>query len=352
MAVKISTQNNTSGLILLPARFIEEYMPKAPAAFSTVYIYAYAKCICGSLSLSTEDIAAALGMLASDVLKAWAYWEEKGVLTYEQDGDAIVFLDLQNTLPAQAANTLKRIAVERKPSYSPEELDIYCNKSSDVKQLFASASEFLGKMLSYNDMSTLFSFYDWLRLPMDVIELLLAYCVQNGHTSMRYIEKVAVDWADSGVNTAEKARDRVRLYSSDYRQIMKAFGQGGRTPVESEERMIKRWLGEYNMSLSLITLACRKTIEAIGKPSFQYAESILLNWSKNKVKTEEDVKALEESFQKSKQEKTSQSTASKVTAPQNAAPKKNRFVNYEQRKWDFDELERLSKEKLRKEGKE
>ena len=44
-------------------------------------------------------------------------------------------------------------------------------------------------MLSQQDMSLLFSFYDWLGLPMEVIELLLSYCTASGHTGMRYIEK-------------------------------------------------------------------------------------------------------------------------------------------------------------------
>lgn len=66
-------------------------------------------------------------------------------------------------------------------------------------------------MLSQQDMSLLFSFYDWLGLPMEVIELLLSYCTASGHTGMRYIEKVAIGWAEEGVNTVEKAAEYIEL---------------------------------------------------------------------------------------------------------------------------------------------
>lgn len=72
----------------------------------------------------------------------------------------------------------KAIPSER-PQYSPAELSCYL-KREDVKRLFQSAQQKLGKTLSSGDMATLFSFYDWLGLPLEVIDLLLTYCVSRG----------------------------------------------------------------------------------------------------------------------------------------------------------------------------
>lgn len=83
------------------------------------------------------------------------------------------------------------ISSER-PDYPPAELAIYI-KNQDVKRLFASAEEKLGKKLSHQDMSLLFSFHDWLGLPLDVIDLLLSYCTSMGHKGMHYIEKIALN---------------------------------------------------------------------------------------------------------------------------------------------------------------
>ena len=41
-------------------------------------------------------------------------------------------------------------------------------------------------------------FYDHLGMSADLIEYLIESCVENGHKSIHYIQKVALSWADSG----------------------------------------------------------------------------------------------------------------------------------------------------------
>ena len=47
-------------------------------------------------------------------------------------------------------------------------------------------------------METITYFYDTLHMSADLIEYLLETCVENGHKSMHYIQKVAFSWAESG----------------------------------------------------------------------------------------------------------------------------------------------------------
>ena len=107
-----------------------------------------------------------------------------------------------------------------------------------VKGLFISAQTHLGKLLSQNDMSMIFSFYDWLRLTPEVIEILLAYCVEGGHRNMNYIEKVAISWAEEGIDSPKKALDYMKLRRNGYREIMAAFGQKGRYTVPCGRRVL------------------------------------------------------------------------------------------------------------------
>lgn len=345
LTLKNTPANNQ---IVLPKAFIERYMPHAPHAFTVIYIYAYSGGQSGK-SLSNQAIAEALNILESDVIRAWKYWQEKGLLQYKEDEQLLIFENLLEE-PAIAAPlpkpTAPIVVPETKPNYSPEELSVILEKNEAVQQLMASAQSHLGKLLTYSDMSVLLSLYDWLGLPLEVIEILLAYCSDNGHTNMRYIEKTAIDWAENGIDSPDKALKRVSLYHAEFRNIMKANGQGDRLPTPVEEKYIRKWLNEYKLSIDVIVVACEKTILSIGKPNFKYTDTILNSWSKKNVKNVEDVEKLSTAYQQSKKEQPAEKRPPAKVSGQTV--KQNRFVNYNQREWDFDTLEKLEREHQQK----
>ena len=194
--------------IRLSKSFIETELPQAPPLYVSVYLMTLA------VGQDAKKVAERLKATETDVLYAWGYWKGKGYLQEEQRQE-----------PQRPALT-----ASARPDYSPRELALYI-KNDKVRKLFDSAQKKLGKMLSQQDMSLLFSFYDWLGLPMEVIELLLSYCTASGHTGMRYIEKVAIGWAEEGVNTVEKAAEYIELRKTGYRSILQAFGQNRRKPI-------------------------------------------------------------------------------------------------------------------------
>ena len=228
--------------ITLTKAFIEQELPAAPPLYVSVYLMTVAT---GGTS---AEVAAKLGATETDVLYAWGYWKGKGYL--------------QETEEKPTKQQPKLIASQR-PEYSPAELAVYMQKSESMKKLFQSAQQKLGKMLNHNDMSMLFSFHDWLGLPVDVIELLLSYCTANGHCGMRYIEKVALGWAEEGITTEEKAVEYIELRKTGFRTIMKAFGQN-RLPVATEENYMKTWLQEYKLPMDVVKMACERTVMQTG----------------------------------------------------------------------------------------
>lgn len=325
--------------------FIEEYMPKAPAAYVVLFLYAFRHSIGGSAGYSMLKFAEDLDMLESDVKKAWKYWEEQGLLKLHEDGK-LEFLPIVSKKEEKKASI--PVVMSRSPEYSPQEMAKYL-ENDIVKGLFLSAQEHLGKLLTQHDMSIIFGFYDWLRFPVEVIEILLAYCVQNGHRNLNYIEKVALNWAEEGINTVSKAVEYIKLRQDGFREIFRAFGITGRMPTPAEESFIKKWTKEYALSMDILCLACEKTVLQTGKVSFAYADKILQSWKEQKVKNKADIQKLEESFAAAKKAKQIQNASVQKTAVQpTKVVKQNRFVNYEQRTWDFQELERLELEKRKK----
>ena len=303
--------------IRLSKNFIETELPMAPPLYVSVYLMTLAT------GGTAAEVAKKLNATETEVLYAWGYWKGKGYLKETTE-------EKQQAKPALLAS--------ERPEYSPAELAVYMQKSESTQKLFQTAQKKLGKMLSHNDMSMLFSFHDWLGMPIDVIELLLSYCSANGHTGMRYIEKVALGWAEEGINTVEQAVEYIELRQTGFRTILKAFGQN-RMPVPTEEAYMKKWLQEYQLPMDVVKMACERTVLQTGKASFAYADKILASWKDVGVKTVADVEAQDKAFAAKK----AQNTPAEKPAVQ-TAPKQNRFINYTQSEWDFAELERLERE--------
>jgi len=44
------------------------------------------------------------------------------------------------------------------------------------------------------------------QMSADLIEYMVESCVEKGKTSLRYMEKIAIDWYEKGIDTIEKAK--------------------------------------------------------------------------------------------------------------------------------------------------
>ena len=80
-------------------------------------------------------------------------------------------------------------------------------------------------------MDAITYFYDHLGMSADLIEYLIESCVENGHKSIHYIQKVALSWADSGITTKEQAKQQSRSYNKNCYTVLNAFGIKNRGPA-------------------------------------------------------------------------------------------------------------------------
>lgn len=82
-------------------------------------------------------------------------------------------------------------------------------------------------------------------------------------------------------------------------------------------------------TLDLVLEACKRTMERLHKPNFEYADRILTRWSDQKVHNMNDVLALDQEHQKKAARRAPASQA-----------RSTGFTNFQQRDYDFDELEK------------
>lgn len=328
-----------SEVTLLSNIFIDDYMPEANGEFVKVYIYLLRALSTTPVSFSLEEMADHLLCTERDILRALKYWARQDILALDFTEDkvlrGIALLPPGSRAPASEPAVP---AVSRQPApaqtvpLTPDRVR-ELKQNEEIVQLLYIAEQYLGKTLSPSEIQKLLFFYDGLGFSTDLIEYLLEYCVSRSHKSIRYMETVALAWAQEGISTVAEAKKANARYSKDYYSILKALGITNRSPVETEVTLMDTWLKTYGFSMAVIQEACTRTVLQTGQASFQYADKILTGWKKKQVKSLDDIQALDAEYKKRKQEKKQAKTP--------AAPASgNKFNNFQQREYNFDEYEK------------
>ena len=187
--------------------------------------------------------------------------------------------------------------------------------------------QYMGRTFGQKDVESLVYIYDTLHLSTDMIEYLAEICVKRGRTSSRYMEAIARDWVQKHITTVEEAKAESSQYSSQVWTVMRAFGINDRKPAEVEQTYVDKWFHAYAFSEDIVKEAISRTIEAIHKPSFQYADSILEKWHNAGIRRLDEIKSLDTEHEKRARTQATESAKPRVRTTS--------FSNFKQRDDDL-----------------
>ena len=325
----------------VPNAFIDDYMISASGEYVKIYLYLL-RCINGNKNeRSISKMADKFEHTEKDIKRALKYWEKMNLLRLEYNAEgeleSICFQDSSENVPAESGDDSDTCisaapaapATPKRREYSLDEISDF-SKKEEVKTLFFVAERYMRHPLTSNDFNTILYWYDTLQFSPELIEYLIEYCVENGHANTRYMDKVALNWKDSGIQTIEQAKQASSLHNQAYYAVIKSLGINNRNLVPFEMAFIEKWMKEYGFSLDIITEACKRTIQAIHQPSFEYTDTILNSWKNNKIRHLEDIADLDAAYKKNK----------KHTSASSPKVSNNKFNNFSQRNYNYDQLER------------
>lgn len=277
------------------------------------------------------DIPEDIGVTAEDVEDALSYWEQVGVLIRAESG-ASVQKPVSETAkasepvriiappPAKAA-----VAVSEKPvikprkSLLPTEIADRIASSEEIDFLFKSAEQSLGRVLTFDDQRTILWFYDHLGMSADIIIMLIAYCCSVGRGNMGKIEKIALDWHEKNITSHEQAENEILA-------LQKAFSFEGKVQsrLKLQSKLTasqKKYIGDWanmDVTVDMVELAYDKTVDGIGKVSFNYMDKILRKWHENGITSAEEAEAFDERTKPVR--KSDGKKSADVSAKSSAAP--------------------------------
>lgn len=240
-----------SEVTLLSNIFIDDYMPEANGEFVKVYIYLLRALSTTPVSFTLEQMADHLLCTERDILRALKYWSRQELLALDFAADktlrgiALLLPKARSSAEDETAAATVRQPVPPKAAPLTADRVKELKQNEDIIQLLYIAEQYLGKTLSPTEIQKILFFYDGLGFSADLIEYLIEYCVSRSHKSIRYMETVALAWAQEGISTVAEAKKANARYSKDYYSILKALGITNRSPVETEITLMDTWLKTY-----------------------------------------------------------------------------------------------------------
>jgi DnaD/phage-associated family protein len=299
--------------------FIDKYMIKARGDFVKVYLLGLKYCMSGELGVSSSILAGTLHLLETDVLNAWNYWNDEGVVK-------MIPIDSMGNFNIQFVDLNEKTDDSNSSVNLLQELN-----KNNTKDMLQDIEKLVGRPLSSKEMSMYIGWQKEFSFPQELILLLIQYSVSKGKTDYRYIEKIAIAWFDSNIRTIEEAQTFIKKHEDKWikiKKIMTYLGAKDPEVMKPQEEMLDKWINTYKFPLEVIFKACDICFERINKAEFKYIDGILTSWYKDGLANLQDIAK--------KDVKVTQ-----VKRTTNFKPSQNStFNNFEQRSYNFDELEK------------
>lgn len=238
-------------------QFILEYLPAAKGDYVKVYLYGLMRCYHPEDDMNLDRMSHELNMTVDEVTAAFGYWERRRLVHRISDNP-----------PKWQYVNIKQLNVTEEPDPEPE----YTEFSNALYQAFDKVRRLHG-----SELSTCFEWREELKLPTEVIIMLLNHMVsvKGKNFKITDADRIAVQMASEDVRTVEAAEDffsRDEQTVTGVKKILKKMGKRY-LPSEAQISMYRKWSTEWGFSNEAIEAALELT--AKGDPSMGYLDGIL-----------------------------------------------------------------------------
>ena len=234
------------GYTSISNKFMLNYMPDAPDARSAVYLLGLALCESTGDDNSISTIAQKLDITEQDVMSAYLYWEELGLVHITgENPPRVIYLNLDNSTSA-----LKKI----KPGK-------YAKFSKEMQRIIS------GRMLSVNEYNDYYMFLEETTFEQEALLAVAEYCVEfkGNNINHHYILTVARNLISKGATTLVSVQDSLnskQKYDEDLKLVFKALKSSRNIDIDDREQY-EKWTKELGFTLDTI-VAVAKTCKKGG----------------------------------------------------------------------------------------
>lgn len=252
--------------------------------------------------LTRDALAQSLNMHPEDVEDALSFWAERKVIDINQSEITPAKAQVYSAESVSLASFESE--ADKKPSKRPVSRSVRPEPGYVIKRLGSDpalanlmdeAQRIFGRMLSNAEAGTLVMLMDTDGLPADVIIMLLQYCVDNNKGTMRFVEKIGIEWGSEGINTVTLAEEKIRRVTETYsyfNRVATTFGMKNQgSPTKKQLNLANQWVGTWSFSDDMLRLAYERCVDSKGELNMDYINGILKKWYMSGWKNPDDVEA-------------------------------------------------------------
>lgn len=294
--------------------FIDDFMPMATGTAVKVYLLGY-KFACNketSSAITNQTLAKHLRTSLDDILKAWDFWESKGVIKkhYVSDIDdneySVEFVNLKQLYIDQIVKPAQKNSA-RNTSYTCTPTDMIELKNSPaINNMFNNIAEIIGRTLSPNEYKKILEWLYNYNMSTDIITKAFEYSKEYKNIkSLNYVQGILKNWYDNKLTNLENLNAFLETNDKNYalfNKIKSTIGYKGNLsgPIK---KLIDKWSDEWGYSSEIILYACQETLK-ISEPNFRYLDGIITKWNSKQLKTLDDIVEDKKQYTTAKQPST------------------------------------------------
>lgn len=252
--ISVSEEAAAKSLTTVENKFITKYMPVLEPVAVKVYLYALFLYQNGQTAYTLSDLAQKLGITED---------EAKGYFEYLEEFE-LVAITCASPFEVKILDADNVYGLPKK--YKPEK---YSDFTKSVQNIIK------GRMISTNEFRDYFYLMEEYGFEQNALIMVINYCVNLKGDDIRasYIKKVAKNFADEGVTTADKVDKKLSAYTSSTPALLRIFGAAGikSKPDIDDDKLYKKWTAELGFSEEAI-IKCAKLFKV--KNSLQIDDAL------------------------------------------------------------------------------
>ena len=231
--------------------FITNYLPEAPNKYVDIYLFGLYLCSKCGQDNNLDTMARVLGIDKEDILTAYTYWQELGLVHILQKNPCEVVY-----MPVRSDDVLlKKIKPQKYQQFNKDIQGVLCER-----------------MISTNEYNEYYIFLETTFFEPKALVAVAKYCAEKKGNDINYpyILKVARSLSDSGIKTVDAVEQKLSTtvkYTDDIKLLFGALGTK-RSIEYDDRRLFEKWTEGMGYDLETLRFVAKK----YKKASMEYLD--------------------------------------------------------------------------------
>lgn len=247
--------------------FINNFLPDAPDLCVKVYLMGLSKCA-NSIAPDNNltNFANVLNVGEDEILEAFRYWQEQGVVQIINTNPIEVrYMPLNASL-----GTIKKYQIGK-----------YTDFNIQVQEILSK------RMLTPTEYSEYYNIIEKYHIEPEALVMIIKYCadLKGENVSYPYIITVAKNWEKEGVHTAEDVENKITelgVLDDKVGLVLSALNTKRKAQLE-DVQMLNHWLNDLDFELNTIVGVAKHASAKKTRVDINYLNSLLSKYYEMKL---------------------------------------------------------------------